>query len=141
MPYCNCQTPSDSGPCPYVANVTQSAVKNRNFRTALWTGCYAQMTLMSIPVCSDIGMEIHEDTEQFIRIEQGLALVKMGECKNHLDSQKKAGPGDVIFVPKGIWHNIINIGRIPLKLSSIYAPPHHPAGTVHATKEDAQAHY
>ena len=71
---------NDMGTCPFVTNVAKSAVNNSYYRTALWTGCYSQMTLMCIPVYSDIGLEVHNETEQFIRIEQGFALVKMGEC-------------------------------------------------------------
>lgn len=121
---------------PYVENVLQRAVRNTNYRTEIWTGCYAQMTLMCIPVCSDIGLEIHEDTDQLIRIEQGMGLVKMGGCKERPDFQRKVCKGDVIFVPAGTWHNVINIAREPLKVSAIYAPPHHPVGTVHRTKEE-----
>lgn len=100
------------------------------------------MTLMCIPACSDISLEIHEDTDQLIRIEQGMAMVKMGDCEKDLDFQKKVYKGDSIFVPAGTWHNVINIGRSPLKLSSVYAPPHHPVGTIHRTKEEAEnAHY
>ena len=131
-----CET--DHGPKPFVAHVVRAVRQNQNFRTAFWTGDHLQMTLMSIPVCSDIGVEIHEDTEQIIRIEQGMALIKMGECENRLDFQIKACVGDMIFVPAGSWHNIVNIGRIPLKLSSVYAPPHHPAGTIHETKRDSE---
>lgn len=121
---------------PYVENVLQRAVRNTNYRTEIWTGCYAQMTLMCIPVCSDIGLEIHEDTDQLIRIEQGMGLVKMGGCKEWPDFQRKVCKGDVIFVPAGTWHNVINIARVPLKVSAVYAPPHHPVGTVHRTKEE-----
>ena len=96
------------------------------------------MTLMCIPSCSDIGIEMHHDTDQIIRIEQGMALVKMGTCENQLNNQKKVCVGDTIFIPAGTWHNIINVQNIPLKLSSIYAPPKHPVGTVHRTKEDAE---
>lgn len=75
---------------PFVENVQQKAIQNTNYRTELITGCYMQMTLMCIPVCSDIGLEIHEDTDQLIRIEQGMAMVKMGDCETHMDFQKKA---------------------------------------------------
>ena len=68
-----------------------------------------------------------------------MALVKMGQRKNELKFQMEVCKDDTIFVPAGTWHNVINIGRTPLKVSSIYAPPHHPAGTVHRTKEEAEA--
>ena len=126
---------------PCAANVFRMAVQNTNYRIEIWTGCYAQMTLMCIPVCSDIGLEVHEDTDQLIRIEQGMALAKMGNCKDHLDFQKQICKGDIVFVPAGTWHNVINVGRIPLKVSVVYAPPHHPAGTVHHTKEEAENAY
>lgn len=129
---------TDYGLEPYVANVEQKALRNRNFRTAIWTGCHLQMTLMSIPPCGQIGLEIHEDTDQFIRVEQGMALVKMGRYENQLNFQENICKGDTVFVPAGTWHNIINVGERPLKLSSIYAPPNHPRGTVHRTKEDAE---
>lgn len=128
-------------PQPCVINVSRQAAMNMDFRTTPWTGCYAQMTLMCIPKCQDIGWEIHEDTDQIIRIEQGFALVKVGKCEEHPELCVKLGRGDALFVPAGSWHNVINIGRCPLKLSSVYAPPHHPAGTVHHTKEDAVSVY
>lgn len=135
--YCH-EIQGDYGLCPYVTNVSRQASENVHFRTALWTGCHLQMTLMSIPVCQDVGLEFHKDTDQIIRIEHGVALVKIGKCKNSLDCELKACIGDTIFVPAGTWHNIINIGNAPLSLSSIYAPPHHPWGTVHHTKRDAK---
>lgn len=132
---------TDRIPCPHIENISHMAIHNTTFRTAIWTGSYAQMTLMSIPVCSDIGLEIHKDTDQIIRIEHGMALVKMGPCKNQLTFHEKAYIGDTIFIPAGTWHNIINIGTIPLKVSSIYAPPHHPANTVQLTKVDAEGEH
>ena len=129
---------TDHVPHPFVSNVAQQALLNTDFRIELWSGSYAQMTLMCIPVCSDIGLEIHRDIDQMIRIEQGMALVKMGEREKQLDFQATVQRGDVIFVPAGTWHNIINIGRTPLRVSSVYAPPHHPVGTVHHTKEEAE---
>ena len=138
MKHCCMGIRTDFGNQPYITNVAEKAVRNEHFRRVLWTGCHAQMTLMCIPVCADIGTEMHPDTDQIIRIEQGMALVKMGECEKQLDCQEKVCMGDVIFVPAGTWHNIINIGKMPLKLSSIYAPPHHPAGTIHHTKSDAE---
>ena len=131
-----CQT--DNGPDPYAGNIQQLAVQNEAFRVAIWTGCHLQMTLMCIPACGDIGVEMHPDTDQLIRVEAGRATVCMGACRDKLDIHHRLGVGDAVFVPKGTWHNILNAGNCPLKLSSVYAPPHHPRGTIHATKEEAE---
>lgn len=128
----------DHGPCPYVANIEQITAENTNFRTAVWTGCNLQMTRMCIPPCGEIGLEIHEDTDQFIQVVRGRAVVKMGNCKNQLDFRKIMCRGDGVFIPAGTWHNIINTGSGPLKIFSIYAPPRHPRGTVQKTKMDAE---
>ncbi|MDD4113284.1 MAG: cupin domain-containing protein [Herbinix sp.] len=126
----------DHGPDPFVTNINEAALHNNTFRTALWTGEYLQLTLMSIDVCDDIGLEMHSDVDQFLRLEQGQGLVMMGEDKNNLCYQKRVAKDYVIFVPAGIWHNLINTGNVPIKLYSIYAPPNHPHGTIHVTKED-----
>lgn len=96
-----------------------------------------QMTLMCIPPCKDIGLEIHPDTDQFIRIEQGKAIVQMGQYKHCLDFRQSMYRGDAVLVPAGTWHNILNTGIAPLKVSVLYAPPHHAWGTIHPTKADA----
>ena len=83
-------------------------------------------------------MEIHNDTDQFLRIESGRCIVKMGSCKDNLNFQKCAARKDGVFIPSGKWRNIINTGACPLKLYSVYAPPKHPWGTVHQTKEIAE---
>ena len=123
---------------PYVENITKMAFQNSNFRTTVWTGCHSQMTLMCIANCDDIGVEVHPDSDQIIRIEQGKACAKMGECKEHLNFCRNLCEGDVVFIPAGMWHNIINTQDAPLKLSVIYAPPNHPRGTVYRTKADAE---
>ena len=129
---------TDHGPKPFVTNITREARQNQNFRTALWTGHHLQMTLMCIPVSCDIGVENHPETDQLIRVEEGQALVRMGSGKERLDVQHRLRTGDAVFVPCGTWHNVMNTGSCPLKLSSIYAPPNHPRGTVHPTKADAE---
>ncbi|KJZ85994.1 MULTISPECIES: cupin domain-containing protein [Clostridium] len=126
----------DYGPKPYVVNIDEATKENNNFRIALWTGNHLQVTLMSIKVNDDIGVEIHEDTDQFIRIEDGQGIVKMGKSKDNLDFEKKFEDDFAIMIPAGTWHNIINTGDKPLKLYSIYAPPHHKHGVVHVNKED-----
>lgn len=129
----------DYGPTPIVVNIEKATKENDTFRTALWTGSHLQLTLMSINVGDEIGLEIHPDTDQFIRIEQGEGLVKMGYRKDDLSFQKRVDSDNAIIVPAGTWHNVINAGNIPLKVYTIYAPPHHPKGTVHKTRADAMA--
>ncbi|WP_193708315.1 cupin domain-containing protein [Alkalibaculum sporogenes] len=131
----------DYGPKPYVVNIEEATKQNNTFRTALWTGEYLQLTLMSINVRDDIGLEVHHDHDQFIRIEEGQGIVKMGDEKNKLDFQENIYDDYAIFIPAGKWHNLINTGYKPLKLYSIYAPPEHPHGTVHKTKEDAENYH
>jgi len=131
----------DYGPKPLVIDIDQATKQNNNYRTALWTGKYFQVTLMSINVGDDIGLEVHPETDQFIRIEQGQGLVQMGPRKDSLDFQEMAYDGYAIMVPAGTWHNVINTGNTPLKVYVIYAPPHHPFGTVHVTKADAMSEH
>ncbi|HOE57497.1 MAG TPA: cupin domain-containing protein, partial [Bacillota bacterium] len=83
--------------------------------------------------------EIHTSVDQFIRIEAGQGIVKMGDREDRLDFQKRVYNDYAIFIPAGKWHNLINTGNKPIKLYSIYAPPQHPRGTVHKTKADAEA--
>ncbi|MGD9676974.1 MAG: cupin domain-containing protein [Vulcanibacillus sp.] len=129
----------DYGPQPFVVNINEITKRNNNFRTALWTGNHLQLTLMSINVGEDIGLEIHPNLDQFIRIEEGQGLVKMGNRKDNLDFQETVYDDYAFIIPAGTWHNLINTGNQPLKLYSIYAPPQHPYGTVHRTKADAEA--
>ena len=128
----------DYGPNPFVVNIMEASKQNNNFRTALWTGKHMQLTLMSINVGEDIGLEMHPNIDQFIRVEEGQGLVKMGDRKDRLEFQATVRDEFAFIVPAGKWHNLINTGNIPLKLYSIYAPPQHPHGTVHATKAAAE---
>lgn len=128
----------DYGPEPFVMNINEVTKQNNNFRTALWTGNHLQVTLMSINVGESIGLEMHPDVDQFIRIEQGYGLVQMGNNKNNLNFERKVYDDFAIIIPAGKWHNLTNIGNVPIKLYSIYAPPNHPKGTIHRTKADAE---
>lgn len=135
----NLQPLNDYGKKPFTVNIEEAAEANRTYRTAIWTGEYLQVTLMSIGVGDDIGLELHPDTDQFLRIEEGEGLVQMGHTKDNLDFKRYVSEDSAIMVPAGMWHNLTNTGNQPLKLYSIYAPPEHPAGTVHKTKEEAMA--
>lgn len=128
----------DYGPEPFVMNINEVTKQNNNFRTALWTGNHLQVTLMSINVGESIGLEMHPDVDQFIRIEQGYGLVQMGNNKNNLNFERKVYDDFAIIIPAGKWYNLTNIGNVPIKLYSIYAPPNHPKGTIHRTKADAE---
>lgn len=129
---------NDHGPHPYVVNIEELTLQNETFRTAAWTGSQLQMTLMAIQPGEDIGLEVHDDHDQFLRIEQGSARVEMGPTETELTAQD-AEDDFAIFVPAGTWHNIINTGDDVLKLYSIYAPAEHAHGTVHETKAIAEA--
>jgi len=96
-----------------------------------------QLTLMSLAPGEDIGLEIHPDVDQFLRIEEGQGMVRMGSDKNADEYVIKVDDNYAFIVPANTWHNVINTGKTPMKLYSIYAPPHHPHGTVHKTKADS----
>lgn len=128
----------DYGPKPFVVNIDDLTRENDTFRTALWTGKYLQVTLMSINVGEEIGLELHSDLDQFIRIEEGTGIVEMGDEKNNLTFKKNVYENYAFIIPAGKWHNLKNIGNTPIKLYSIYAPPAHKAGTIHNTKEDEE---
>ena len=127
----------DYGAGPTVLNIESYTLGNENFRTVLWTGGNLQVTLMTIPVGGDVGLEQHMGIDQFLRIEEGTAQVMMGDSQDNLDFVRDASDDYAIFVPAGKWHNIVNKGDKPLKLYSIYAPAEHPHGTVHKTQQEA----
>lgn len=129
----------DQGAAPFVTDIEEMTRQNTNYRTALWTGPHLQLTLMCIPSGGEIGLEVHPDTDQFLRIESGSGMTVMGSSKNRLSCRQPVSDGCAIFVPAGTWHNIVNTGTCPLKLYTIYAPPHHPHGTVQSTKARADA--
>ena len=137
--YYNNNMVTDYGPRPFVIDINKATLYNNTFRTALWTGKHLQLTLMSIPINEDIGLEVHPDVDQFLRIEEGQGLVQMGNSKDNLYFVQPAYDEFAIFIPAGTWHNLTNTGNRPIKLYSIYAPPNHPWGTVHQTKAIAEA--
>lgn len=126
----------DNGPGPYVVDIEELTLENDTFRTAVWTGAHLQMTVMSIPVGGDIGKEVHHKEDQFLRIEQGRGLVQMGPTEDEVTFEAEVGDDWAVLVPVGVWHNITNVGDEPMKVYSIYGPPHHDFGTVHQTQAD-----
>jgi mannose-6-phosphate isomerase-like protein (cupin superfamily) len=118
----------------FSTNIEEATLENSNFRKVLYTSKHSQLVLMSLKPCEDIGMEVHEENDQFFRFEKG-----QGKCiidGNEYD----VGDGVAVVVPSGAQHNIINTSKTDyLKLYTIYSPPHHKNGIIRATKEEAKA--
>lgn len=129
----------DNGPKPNAFDIETATIENTNYRTVAWTGRYLQVTLMSIPVGSSIGLEVHPETDQFLRIDAGRGKCVMGPAEDDLDFEQEVSDGWSIQVPAGTWHDVINIGEEPLQLYAVYAPTHHAQGIVQKTAEDAEA--
>jgi mannose-6-phosphate isomerase-like protein (cupin superfamily) len=132
-------TIKDIGPDPQSFNLEQQTVENSNYRTVAWSGRYLQLTLMSIPEGADIGLEMHPETDQFLRLDAGRGRVQMGRSRDNLEFEQEVSDGWCILVPAGTWHNVTNIGSEPMQLYTIYAPAHHKPGKVHATAAEAAA--
>ena len=129
---------TDYGSKPYVVDIEKDTLDNPNFRTTRWTGKNIQLTLMTIPVGGDVGLEVHETHDQFLRLEQGKGRVQMGASKDQLTFDKEVSADWAVLVPAGTWHNITNVGDEQMKLYAIYGPPDHRFGTVHSTQSDAE---
>ena len=117
----------------YQENIKKAAKRNEAFRRVLSTGKKSQLVLMAIPEGEDIGAEVHPATDQIFSIVDGKGKAVVN------GKTFKIGENDVVFVPAGARHNLVNEGDEPLKLFTVYSPPEHADGTVHATKEDALA--
>lgn len=116
----------------FVGNIEEITLLNEYFREVLFTGAHCQLVVMSLKPLEEIGMEVHPDNDQFFRFEKG-------EGKVIIDGEEhKVGNGTAVVIPAGVNHNIINVSTSEeLKMYTIYAPAHHPDGTVHPTKKDA----
>ena len=115
------------------ANIEKETLENENFRKVLYTGKHSQLVLMSLLPGEDIGMEVHEENDQFFRFEQG-----EGRCIID-DNEYAISDGSVIVIPAGAQHNIINISETEkLKMYTIYSPAHHKDGIVRTTKKEAE---
>ena len=116
----------------FYANIEELTLANENFRQVLYTAKHCQLVLMSLPVDGEIGMEIHDENDQFFRFEAG-------EGKVLIDGNEyTVSDGSAIIVPAGAEHNVINTGDTPLKLYTIYSPAHHKDGIIRATREEAE---
>jgi mannose-6-phosphate isomerase-like protein (cupin superfamily) len=116
----------------YVDNIEKLALENSNFRKVLYTGKHSQLVLMSLKPMEEIGMETHQDNDQFFRIEKGFGKVIID------GNEYEISDGSAVIVPAGSEHNVINVSETEdLKLYTIYSPAHHRDGVLHATKEQA----
>lgn len=115
----------------YVNNIEELALKNENFRTVLYTTKNSQLVLMSLLPMEDIGEEVH-DVDQFLRVEQGTGMAILNDIPHPISD------GSAIVVPAGTKHNIVNTESRPMKLYTLYTPPHHRDGVVHVTKAEAE---
>ena len=119
----------------YVINIENATLENDNYRKVLYTGKSSQLVLMTIQPGDEIGSETH-DLDQFIRIEAGQAVVTLDGVNHALEDDW------AVVIPAGTEHNVVNNGDEPLRLYSIYSPPEHKDGTVHATKaDDKEEHF
>lgn len=129
----------DIGPQPNAFDIERATKDNANYRSVAWSGRYLQVTLMSIPVGGDVGLEAHPQTDQFLRLDAGHGLAQMGVAKDQLTFEQEVSDGWCVLVPAGTWHNITNTGKTPMQLYAIYAPAHHAPDNVQATAAVAEA--
>ena len=123
----------------WVGNIEEETLDNTNFRTVLFTGSNIQLTVMCIGPGNEVGLEMHDHLDQFLRVENGQGKVTLGPSKDEIAETHELRDDWVVIVPGGTWHNVINVGDGPLKLYSLYSPAEHPDGTVHRTKAEADA--
>jgi mannose-6-phosphate isomerase-like protein (cupin superfamily) len=118
----------------YVTNIEEDTVANHDFRRVLFTGPNTQLVLMTLQPGEDIGLETHDGHDQFIRVEAGTGVVLLEGKESALED------GSAVVIPAGTEHNVVNTSDDePLRLYTLYSPPEHPDGTVHRTKQEAEA--
>jgi len=117
----------------FVGDIEKLTEENENFRKVLYTGQYMQLVLMSLNPGEEIGEEVHDDRDQFFRIEEGSGEIVIDGVANPVEDDF------AVIVPAGAKHNVRNTGKEPLRLYTIYGPPEHVDSTVHATKAEADA--
>lgn len=115
----------------FIDDIEKLTKENNNFRKVLFTGKYSQLVVMCLKPGEDIGLETHDNVDQFFRVDEGKGEVVMDGQKSEISD------GFAVVVPAGSEHNIVNTGEAELKLYTIYSPANHPEGTVHKTREEA----
>lgn len=123
----------------WVGDIEEATLANTDFRRVLYTGGQAQLTVMRLAPGEEIGLEMHDHLDQFIRVESGRARLTLGRSPDQVDEEHDLADDWAVVVPGGVWHNVVNTGAGDLKLYSVYSPPEHPEATVHPTKADADA--
>jgi mannose-6-phosphate isomerase-like protein (cupin superfamily) len=116
-------------------NIEQRTVGNDDFRRVLYTGHHLQLVLMTLQPGDEIGSEIHDDRDQFFRVEEGEGAIDIDGVANPVSDDF------AVIVPAGARHNVRNTGDKPLRLYTLYAAPEHLDGAVQATKADADARH
>ena len=118
-----------------VTNIEERTLANTKFREVLATGPHLQLVVMALAPGEEIGLETHDDVDQFIRVEAGRGTAILDGKEHALED------GSAVVIPAGTRHNVVNSSPSEtLKLYTIYAPPEHPDGTIHATKAEAEAY-
>jgi mannose-6-phosphate isomerase-like protein (cupin superfamily) len=125
----------------WVGDIEALTTDNTTFRTVLHTGANLQLTVMCLQPGEEVGLEMHDHLDQFIRIEKGQAKVTLGSSADTVEIIHQVADDWAVIIPGGTWHNVINTGTSELQLYSLYAPPEHPDHTVHQTKADAEAEH
>ncbi len=116
----------------FVGDIETLTTENRDFRRVIYTARHCQLVVMSLAPGERIGLEVHDDVDQFFRVEEGTGEAIID------DTRTPIGPSSAVIVPAGAEHDIVNTGDGPLRLYTLYAPPHHPDGVVHPTRADAE---
>ncbi|MBU2577504.1 cupin domain-containing protein [Patescibacteria group bacterium] len=116
----------------YVSNIEEKTLENNHFRHVLFTAPHSQLVLMALKPGEDIGLEVHDNVDQFFRVEEGVGKVVLN------GEEQEIKDGSAVVVPAGTEHNIVNTStEETLKLYTIYSPPNHPDGTIHQTRKEA----
>jgi mannose-6-phosphate isomerase-like protein (cupin superfamily) len=123
----------------WIGDIEKTTLDNDTFRTVVYTGGHTQLTVMRLGSGEEIGWEMHDHLDQFLRIETGRAELDLGTSEDTVDETHPVSDDWAFIIPAGTWHNVRNVGDGDVKLYSLYSPPEHPDGTVHRTKAEADA--